>query len=196
MRQLVKDFAKYNYLPRLKDPSVLAQAIQNGVALMTWEQDSFAYAEGYDQSAERYQGLRTMEQVSVTPDAPGLVVQPARARQQLDVEVPPPPSPHDPGEPTEPGKGNGTGEPTLPPPTRKARRYHGSVNLDPTRAGRDASQIAEEVIAHLSGLVGAKVSVRLEIEAEIPDGAPDQVVRIGTENSLAPKFNSHGFEAE
>ena len=40
------------------------------------------------------------------------------------------------------------------------------------------------------------MSVRLEIEAEIPDGAPDQVVRIVTENSLALKFNSHGFEEE
>ena len=33
----------------------------------------------------------------------------------------------------------------LAPP--KARRYHGWVRLDPTRVGRDASQIADEVIA-------------------------------------------------
>ena len=44
--------------------------------------------------------------------------------------------------------------------------------------------------------MGAKVSVRLEIEAEIPDGAPEHVVRIVTENSLALKFDSHGFEEE
>ena len=31
----------------------------------------------------------------------------------------------------------------------KSRRYHGSVKLDPTRVGRDASQVADEVIAHL-----------------------------------------------
>ena len=69
---------------------MLAQTIQSGIALMTWEQDSFAYAEGYDEgydeATNRYQGLRAMQQVSVTPDAPGLVVRPARARQQLDVE--------------------------------------------------------------------------------------------------------------
>jgi hypothetical protein len=29
--------------------------------------------------------------------------------------------------------------------------------------GRDASRIADEVIAHLSGLVGAKVTVTLEV---------------------------------
>lgn len=37
--------------------------------------------------------------------------------------------------------------------------------------------LAEEVIAHLSGLVGAEVRVTLEIEAEIPTGAPERVVR-------------------
>lgn len=42
------------------------------------------------------------------------------------------------------------------------RRYHGTVNLDETRVGRDASRIADEVIAHLTGLVGADVRVTLE----------------------------------
>jgi len=195
VRQLVEDFAKYNYLPRLKDSSVLAQAIQSGVALMTWEQDSFAYAEGYDEAADRYQGLRTMEQLSISPDAPGLVVKPARARQQLDVEAVPEPFTYQTSEASEPGKSIGE-IPTPPLVTRKARRFHGSVNLDPTRTGRDASQIAEEVIAHLTGLMGANVTVRLEIEADIPDGAPDNVVRTVTENSRALKFNSHGFEVE
>jgi hypothetical protein len=62
--------------------------------------------------------------------------------------------------------------------------------------GRDAGRIAEEVIAHLSGLVGATVSVTLEVEAEIPTGAPDHVVRTVTENSRTLKFISQGFEKE
>src|SRR5712692_9293480 len=76
------------------------------------------------------------------------------------------------------------------------KRFHGTVTLDPTRVGRDASRIADEVIAHLSGLVGAKVTVTLEVEAEIPSGAPDHVVRTVTENSRTLKFTSQGFEAE
>jgi len=52
------------------------------------------------------------------------------------------------------------------------------------------------VIAHLSGLVGAEVTVTLEIEARIPSGAPDHVVRTVTENSRTLKFTSHGFEKE
>jgi hypothetical protein len=52
------------------------------------------------------------------------------------------------------------------------------------------------VIAHLSGLVGAQVKVTLEIDAQIPSGAPENVVRTVTENSRALKFTSQGFEAE
>ena len=52
------------------------------------------------------------------------------------------------------------------------------------------------MIAHLSGLVGATVTVTLEIEAEIPAGAPDHVVRTVTENSRTLKFTSQGFEQE
>jgi hypothetical protein len=78
----------------------------------------------------------------------------------------------------------------------KARRFHGAVTLDPARVGRDASRIAEEVIAHLSGLVGATVTVTLEVAAAIPAGVPDHVVRTVTENSRTLKFTSQGFEKE
>ena len=75
-------------------------------------------------------------------------------------------------------------------------RFHGSVSLDTTRVGRDASRIADEVISHLSGLIGATVRVTLEIEAELPNGAPDSVIRTVTENGRTLKFDSQGFEQE
>jgi hypothetical protein len=55
---------------------------------------------------------------------------------------------------------------------------------------------ADEVFSHLSGLVGAKVKVTLEGEAELRDGAPEHVVRTVTENSRTLRFTSHGFEKE
>jgi hypothetical protein len=45
-------------------------------------------------------------------------------------------------------------------------------------------------------LVGAGVQVTLEIEAEIPTGAPEHVVRTVTENSRTLKFANHGFEED
>jgi hypothetical protein len=80
---------------------------------------------------------------------------------------------------------------------RKPIRYHGTVVLDSARVGRDAGRIADEVVTHLVGLVGSSVRVTLEIEAEIPQGAPDNVVRTVTENSRTLKFESNsGFETE
>ncbi len=70
------------------------------------------------------------------------------------------------------------------------------MTLAPDRAGRDASKIADEVITHLAGLVGAKVTVTMEIEATIPDGAPEHLVRTVTENARTLKFTSQGFEVE
>ena len=52
------------------------------------------------------------------------------------------------------------------------------------------------MITHLAALVDANVTVRLEIDADIPNGAPDQVVRTVTENSRTLKFSSHGFERD
>ncbi len=46
------------------------------------------------------------------------------------------------------------------------------------------------------GLVGSEVKVTLEIEANIPSGAPENVVRTVTENSRTLKFKDHGFEEE
>ncbi len=89
----------------------------------------------------------------------------------------------------------GTGA-TRTPPVQLLRRFHGTVNLDPARVGRDASRIADEVIAHLAGQVGAEVRVTLEIGASLPNGASDQIVRTVTENARILRFESHGFEQE
>ena len=37
IKQLVEDFARYLYLPRLKESPVLLQSISDGLALLTWE---------------------------------------------------------------------------------------------------------------------------------------------------------------
>jgi len=54
----------------------------------------------------------------------------------------------------------------------------------------DASKVADEVITHLAGLLGAQVKVTLEIEADVPAGVPENVVRTVTENSRTLKFDT------
>jgi predicted AAA+ superfamily ATPase len=195
IRQLVDDFGRYLYLPRLQTSLVLINAIRSGLSLLTWEQDAFAYAESFDEPANRYRGLQSAVQISVTADDTGLLVKPEAARQQINQETAPS-APVASDTPTSPTPGP-TASPSGPPPPARPKRYHGTVNLDPTRVGRDAGRIADEVITHLAGLVGSSVRVTLEIEAGIPSGAPDNVVRTVTENSRTLKFAPNsGFETE
>jgi hypothetical protein len=74
--------------------------------------------------------------------------------------------------------------------------FHASVTVDPDRVGRDAGRIADEVLSPLSTLPGARLNVSLEIEADIPEGAPENVQRMVSENSQVLKFDSHGFEQD
>jgi hypothetical protein len=181
------------------------QAIRDGVALLTWRTDTFAYAESYDEGGARYQGLRCGQTVLLSVDSTGLLVKPDLAGRQVDAETPTASPDHTPSSVTDAGGADGVSAPTLPEATGEApgaavapgpRRFHGTVRLDPARVGRDASRIADEVIAHLVGQVGAEVTVTIEIEASLQDGASDQIVRTVTENSRTLKFTSHGFESE
>jgi hypothetical protein len=205
IKQLLDDFTRYIYLPRLAEPGVLLTAIREGLALITWEMDSFAYAESYDDAEGRYRGLRAGEQVHITDSyAPGLLVKPEIARRQIDAERTT--APGTTSGVVSPGSGvgatlTGAGPAATPTPSGpveppKPKRFHGTVTLDPTRVGRDASRVADEVISHLVGLVGANVSVTLEIEAEVNSGTPESVERIVTENCRTLKFSSQGFERE
>jgi predicted AAA+ superfamily ATPase len=201
VKQLAEDFARYLYLPRLRDAGVLVGAIRDGLGLLLWPQESFAYADSFDEAAGRYRGLRCGQIVHLSAESlSGLLVKPGVARRQQEAETP-----SGPGVPTESGGGTvsvptsgaaagGTGVTAPPRPAAAPTRFHGSVTLDPTRVGRDAGRVGDEVIAHLAGLVGSTVKVTLEIEAEIPSGAPDNVVRIVTENSRTLKFETQGFE--
>jgi len=44
---------RYLYLPRVAGPEVLVQAMRDGVALLTWQTDTFACAESLDAAAKR-----------------------------------------------------------------------------------------------------------------------------------------------
>jgi hypothetical protein len=208
IQQLTEDFARYLYLPRMRDTGVLVEAVRSGLSLLTWLQDSFAYAESFDEAASRYRGLQTGRQVWFDGDNPiGLLVKPEAAQRQLAAETPTnggggtAPVPGETGGGTTPtvttgetlGREGGTqSQPTQTGP----KRFHGAATLDTTRVGRDAGRIADEVVAHLAGILGANVKITLEIEAEIPTGAPDHVVRTVTENCRTLKFDSQGFEME
>ena len=113
---------------------MLLNAIGFGVGLLTWEHDAFAFADSFDDEAERYRSLRTGQLVSLS-EAVGLLVKPGVARRQIDAEssIPAPGGP-----PMEPGPGGGSPvpgggsqpggvSPEAPEPARLTRFHEPSI---------------------------------------------------------------------
>lgn len=207
VKQLVDDFATYLYLPRLRDTDVLIGAIREGLSLFTWQEETFAYAQSKDKDG-RYLGLAGGVAASVQVEGGSLVVRSnvaaeqqkrdAEAARQKDKDA------HDSGtdgdeQGPDTGEDPATGQKPTTPEILTApeyRRFHGSVQLDSLRVGRDAGRVADEVIQHLSKLVGADVRITLEIQAKLKEGASEKTIRDVTENCRTLRFDTFGFEEE
>ncbi len=213
IKQLWDYFARYIYLSRLKDQQVLLGAIKQGVGTLAG--DTFAYAQSFDGATGRYLGLATNQIVSPILDGSSVIVKPAAAQRQIDADgaaeqakkarQPEPGGSY--GVPTEPPQpANGVREsgaalaerPAAAPAerARTPRRYHGSVETGSQRLGVFAGNIANEIVQHLALLPGAEVTITIEIQATVPDGVPDNVVRTVAENSRTLHFSSSSFEEE
>jgi hypothetical protein len=96
----------------------------------------------------------------------------------------------------QPGGATKAGPQPIGEQPKKPTRFHGSVELDSGRVGRDAGKIAEEVLQHITALPRANVRVTLEIQAEVPSGIPENVARTVNENCRTLRFTSQGFEEE
>jgi hypothetical protein len=57
-------------------------------------------------------------------------------------------------------------------------------------------RVGNEILQHLASLPSSEISVTVEIQAKIPGGVPDGVVRTVSENCRTLKFKSQSFEQE
>jgi hypothetical protein len=85
IRDLAEYFAKYVYLPRLKSTELLLDAIRDGVQSLVWDQETFAYADGWDETKQRYLGLKTGQQMN--PALNALLVKSEAAAAQMAVDA-------------------------------------------------------------------------------------------------------------
>jgi predicted AAA+ superfamily ATPase len=188
VKQLADDFATYVYLPRLRSTDILLNAIGEGAGSLLWEKETFAYAAFYNEDSKRYVGLCAGRRPP-SVDLGGVVIRPEVAQEQLNEEAKEkgvaiahaPPATATNVVPVSPAK-------TLP------TRFWVDVGVDALRLTRETGQIAEAIVAHLNGLVGAKLSISLQIEAKIPNGIPENVQRTVTENCRTLKIGNFGFE--
>ncbi|MCK5944288.1 MAG: AAA+ family ATPase, partial [Planctomycetes bacterium] len=166
------------------------------------DEETFSLADAFDESTNRYVGLRVGHQVGQAAISRStLLVKPEVARAQAENERGAEPrdsgsrvSEGGPGplSPSPSGDG-GSPKPDAPQPLARPTAYFGSKRLDPARVGSAAGQIAEEVLQHLSTLPGSKVEVRIEIHVQVPEGIPDQAKRVVGENARSLKFDTSEF---
>jgi hypothetical protein len=223
IKELVENFAKYVYLPRLKHQEVLLNAIRDGLRSNRWAKETFAYASGWDEAHQRYLNLQAGHEVNIIVDAHSLLVKPEIALAQIEAEAleaeaklkASSPSmtymqSQERGSPAVLERNGATSissqieSPVVSGPIQlfplpeepQIHRFYGSVTINERLMGRDAAQIMDEVVKHLVSLNDAKVKVTLEIQAEVPNGVPTDVVRTVKENCKTLRFEAFGFEED
>ena len=200
--ELCEWFARYLYLPRVKSRETVVEAVRDGATAL-FSADTFGTAEDYDEDTGRYLGLRLGHGAPSAIDNRTCVIKPDVAKKQMEDDASLAPTPDGGGYqpthvPTDEGAvvREGGPAPAVPSQPGKPTAFVGSVRLNGSRVGRDAGRIADEVVAHLAALPGAKVEVTLEVQVRVPEGVGDDVVRIVSENATALKFDHASFERE
>lgn len=193
-----EDTLRYQYLPRLKDRGVLAQAIVKGAGT----RDFFGTA--YGQTGSVYEGFK-MGDSNVQFDDTLLLIDPQAASQYA--ENLPAGNPQSgsassgnavsgpiPGFVLPVGTGvSGAAEPAANPVV-KSRAFYGSVDVQAATAKVRLVQLADEIVSVLSSDPNANVKITVEIAADFNTGASDQVKRAVSENATNLGFKTKNWE--
>ncbi len=296
IQQLLEDFAKHTCLPRLAGPDVLLEAVREGLASSTWEEETFAFADEFDETGKQFIGLLGGQSVNLTPDSTGLLVRAETAAKLMAAEEAgetavaeesaeaeesamadevaeaeeaamvdeaaetkkiaeieetvtseiesaeevtatdetpaddeAPAAEDEPATEEVPSQGDTSNQddnypqeeifiPFKNPVNEEAgetdkasdsqnglplngvalkassdtssKKFYGSITLNSRRAGHDAGKIADEMIRHLVGEMDANVTVTLKIEAHLPEGTDEKMLRLVMENGRTLKFST------
>ena len=193
LKDLWEYLNRYTYLPRLKNQAVLVKAVQAAVSSML--PGPFAYAERWDESARTYLGLIIEQPANphVVIDSDSVIVKPDVAERHRP--APTPDGTQTGSEQTRTTKGGGTGplgqdgQETGDENNEKLpNRFIGTVTISSDRPVRDMHQIVEAIVEQLTTLPDSDVSLKLEIDAEIPAGLDREKVRTLMENATTLGF--------
>ena len=195
LKDLWEYLNRYIYLPRVKDRSVLSKTVQAAISGVI--NGPFAYAERYDEKNGEYVGLTVSggSHAHVVIDDESLIVkrnvaeefqQKVSARTATAAATAEPDPTVNEVSPDTQGAGNsGTAQPAAEAlPTR----FQGTVMISAERPARDIHQIVEAIIEQLTTIPSAEVSIKLEIDAEVPSGLDRGKVRTLIENATTLGF--------
>ncbi|WP_419906233.1 DUF499 domain-containing protein [Hoeflea sp.] len=190
LRDLWEFLNRFTYLPRLKNRSVLTRSVHSAISGML--PGPFAYAEGWDEAKEAYQGLVVSGGMSanVVIDGNSLIVKPDIAAAHTSETDVPETENRLTGEPAGTEKATqatGTGDPGTGE-GKNPTRFQGAVMISADRPAREIHKVVEAVVEQLTTLPGADVSLKLEIDAEVSGGLDSGKVRTLMENAATLGF--------
>jgi predicted AAA+ superfamily ATPase len=182
---------RYIYLPRVKDRNVLIKAVRAAVSGMI--PGPFAYAERWDEKSGRYIGLvlQNAANAPVVIDSDSVIVKPEVAEKQALETAAAAAAPSEPVQTSTKAAAEQIGlKPTaaVVQPERNPTRFIGTVLISADRPAHEMRQIVEAIIEQLTVLPGSEVTLKLEIDAEVPNGLDRSKVRTLLENA-----NTLGF---
>ena len=192
LKDLWEYMNRYTYLPRVENRSVLATAVRSAVSGRL--PGPFAYADQWDEPNNSYIGLAISGagHVQVVIDSDSVIVRPdvAEAHRPQPDEEPAGPGGAVPagGVDPAPAPGGDPGGDPAPAPERAPTRFVGTVMISADRPMRDFPKIVEAIIEQLTALPGSDVSLKLEIDAEVPAGLDRARVRTLIENATMLRF--------
>ena len=165
--------------------SIGALSLHLSLAVAAREHKRLEPTTSYGQSAEKFEGFK-LDDANVPLDDTLLLIEPDAAKAYESAHPAAGDTPPGPRPPEPPGPG--------PIPTLKAKVFYGSADVTPATAKVRLVTIAEEIIAVLSSDPNAIVKVTVEIAADFPDGASDQIKRAVSENASHLGFKNKTWE--
>lgn len=158
-------------LPKLKDFSMLAQTIREGVS----SDQYFALADGIDEHGD-FVGLTFNQEISSVPQDHLIVRIQDAIRQKAVV--------------------GGTSPFAMSKPqTRTPRRFYLSQHLDKARATKDFSTIVQEILTQIWNVKGNDCTIKIEVDASFPNGEVTPAVKRNIEeNCHTLKIDDYGFD--
>lgn len=181
LNQLWEYFTTYYYMPRLTDKSVLLETVRKGVAEKT-----FALSDDEDLTHELKFGDISLREIS--PES--FLVKSSVAQEQLKIKPPDPPKKENGDVGTAPSSPS-----TLPPPQPLLPKHFSmDVELDKTRLNKSFNAYIDEVASYLMHLPNVSVSIRLAINISAPEGIPEDLKEVVSENCQTLKVRNFYFE--
>ena len=190
--QLWEAYARYCYLPRLRDADVLLRAVAAGPSHPEWPNETFAVAAAYDRATGRYRDLTIGRTASATLQS--VVVQPFLAEAQADLDDhrarPPSSAVASPA----PARSAVTSSVVRPLRRQGPRRFRATVTFRSPRPAQDLQKIEREVLEYLGARDDMEIVIRLEMDVSTALEISENTASTVIENARALGFEEYEFE--